>query len=243
VTLRDRLEEAADKEALRWLDDAAGGGSERKRVLAYSQAARPFPHEPLDGRWTSCEAAPIPRAAGGSGRPRAIEPLLASFRAPDAASIRRTFDKLCQSADVNELVAFYKALPLLPFPEAHAARAAEGVRTNITDVFRAVAHKNSYPAEHFDEVAWNTMVLKALFIGVPLHPIVGLDERANPRLMRMLCDYAHERWAAGRDVSPELWRCVGPHADEAAIADLKRVIETGREEERAVAREALERAP
>jgi len=229
VTLRDRLEEAADKEALRWLDDAAGGDSERKLFLAYSQAARHFPHEPLDGRWTSCEAA------------RAW--LLASFRAPDAASIRRTFDKLCQSADVNELVAFYKALPLLPFPEAHAARAAEGVRTNITDVFRAVAHKNPYPAEHFDEVAWNTMVLKALFIGVPLHPIVGLDERANPRLMRMLCDYAHERWAAGRDVSPELWRCVGPHADEAAIADLKRVIETGREEERAVAREALERAP
>ena len=106
-------------------------------------------------------------------------------------------------------------------------------------IFEAVAHRNPYPREQFDENAWNHMVLKALFIGSKLDPIQGLDERANPRLMRMLCDYAHERWAAARPVSPELWRCVGRFADDAALADLKRVLETGGLAERQAAALAL----
>jgi hypothetical protein len=106
-----------------------------------------------------------------------------------------------------------------------------------------VAHRNPYPAERFDENAWNQMVLKALFIGSALAPIQGLDRRANPTLMRMLCDYAHERWAAGRPVSPELWRCVGPHADDAALDDLARVLREGGAAEREAAALALAACP
>jgi hypothetical protein len=109
--------------------------------------------------------------------------------------------------------------------------------------FEAVAHRNPYPVERFPENAWNHMVLKALFVGSRLHPIQGLDERANPQLARMLCDYAHERWAAGRPVSPELWRCVGPHADEAALADLERALTTGGATERKAAALALAACP
>jgi hypothetical protein len=87
------------------------------------------------------------------------------------------------------------------------------------------------------------MVLKTLFIGSTLHPIVGLERRANPVLARMLCDYAHERWAAGRPISPELWRCVGPHARGDMLRDLARVLEKGTDPERKAAALALADSP
>ena len=127
----------------------------------------------------------------------------------------------------SEQVAFYRGLPLYPEAQRLEAQAAEGTRTNMRAVFEAVAHRNPYPKEQFAENRWNHLVLKALFVGSTLHPIQGLDERANPTLARMLSDYAHERWAAGRPVSPELWRCVGPHADLEALADLQRVLASG----------------
>jgi hypothetical protein len=106
-------------------------------------------------------------------------------------------------------------------------------------VFEAVAHRNPYPAEHFAEPAWNQMVLKALFVGTRLDLIAGLDARANPALARMLCDYAHERWAASRPVSPELWRCVGPFATGAVLEDFRRLLERGAELENQAAALAL----
>jgi hypothetical protein len=155
----------------------------------------------------------------------------------------KRFAQLCRTADVSEQVAFYRGLPLYPDPQRLEAQAAEGTRTNMRAVFEAVAHRNPYPKEQFGENRWNHMVLKALFVGSTLHPIQGLDERANPPLARMLSDYAHERWAAGRPVSPELWRCVGPHADAEALADLQRVLATGSSVERGAAALALRACP
>ena len=148
-------------------------------------------------------------------------------------------DQLCQTADVGELIAFYRGLPLYPEQSQYRLRAAEGVRSNMKAVFESVAHRNPYALEQLSEGAWNQMVLKALFVGSALHPIQGLDARSNPTLMRMLCDYAHERWAAKRPVSPELWRCVGPHTDAAALADLEHVIDSGTPPERQAAALAL----
>jgi hypothetical protein len=174
---------------------------------------------------------------------QAARVLLLLAAASDGATFSRRLDQLCATADVGELVAFYRGLPLYPDQPRHVLRAAEGVRTNMKAVFQAVAHRNPYPFEQLAEPAWNQMVLKALFIGAGLDPIVGLDRRANPALARMLCDYAHERWAAGRPVSPELWRCVGPHARGEMLADLGRVLEMGTGPERAAAALALSSSP
>ena len=123
------------------------------------------------------------------------------------------FKDLRRTADAAELIALYRGLPLYPEPEALDFEAGEGLRSNLRPVFEAIAHGNPFPRDHFDQHRWNHMVLKALFVGSALAPIIGLDERANPELARILIDYARERMAAGRPVSPELWRPVRPFAD------------------------------
>lgn len=151
------------------------------------------------------------------------------------------FKDLCRTADLNESITFYRGIALYPHSAELDAQIGEGLRTNIRAVFEAIAHHNSYPRDHFDQNRWNHMVLKALFIDSTLGPIQGLDERANAELARILCDYAHERWAAKRAVTPELWRCVGPFAttDIDMIEDLRRVTESSIEIERQAALLAL----
>jgi len=160
----------------------------------------------------------------------------------DGAQMSHRLDRLCSAADVEELVAFYRGLPLYPDQPRYALRAAEGVRSNMRVVFEAVAHRNPYPAEQFAEAAWNQLVLKALFVGSRLAPVVGLDGRRNPTLASMLRDYAHERWAASRPVSPELWRCVGPFAAGPVLDDFARLFERGTADEQQAAVLALSEA-
>lgn len=135
--------------------------------------------------------------------------------------------KLFETADMNEQVTLYDALPLLPYPDILAKRAAEGIRTNITDVFDAIALHNPFPYDYLNEEAWNQMILKAVFMQRPLYRIYGADERANPELAQMLVDFAHERWAAKRPVSPELWRFVGPFLNEEYMKDIMKIIDGG----------------
>lgn len=153
------------------------------------------------------------------------------------------FADLCRTADVAEAVAFYRGLPLYAGAERLEPQAGEGLRTNMRTIFEAVAHASPYPHEQFDDSRWNQMVLKALFIESRLYPIQGLDERANAELAAILRDYAHERWAASRRVSPELWRCVGPFAAGEALDDLTRVLGSGDRLERRAAALALAASP
>ena len=161
--------------------------------------------------------------------------LVLSLPASDARQYLATLDRLFDDGDLGELVVLYQALPLLPHPEAHRRRAAEGVRSNMQAVFEAVALDNPYPAEELDADAWNQLVLKCLFVESPLYRVRGLEQRQNAALAKMLSDYAHERWAAKRAVSLELWRCLGPLAQGALLEDLRRVLETGTEAERLAA--------
>jgi len=226
------LERRLPPDAMAWLHERcralAAGAPDKDLFLAFSAASR------HTGKAELALAAPELKEASNlrdGWDPRSWTAdqagrvaLLLHLPPADEARYLGAVDRLFGAADLGEQVALFKALPLLAFPEAHRARCAEGIRTNITDVLTAVAHRNPYPAEQLDEIGWHQVVLKALFVGVPLDPIVGLDRRATPELARMLCDYAHERWAAHRPVSPELWRCVGPHADDEALGDLERVL-------------------
>ena len=166
--------------------------------------------------------------------------LVLALPADDAKRFVGLLDDLFAAADLAELVALYQALPLLPHPEAHRWRAGEGVRSSMTSVLRAVAHHNPYPGEQLDDGAFNQMVLKCVFVGLPLDPIMGLDKRANAGLAKMLVDYSFERRAAKRPVTPELWRPVGPFAtDDRAKAALKTTLEQGTELEKRAAKLAL----
>jgi hypothetical protein len=71
-------------------------------------------------------------------------------------------------------------------------------------VFEAIACDNVYPERHFTELAYNQLVLKSLFLEVPLARVRGLATRARPELARMVLDYAAERRAAGRRVPADL---------------------------------------
>nr|WP_298415796.1 EboA domain-containing protein [uncultured Halomonas sp.] len=153
------------------------------------------------------------------------------------------FKDLRRTADARELVALYRGLPLYPEPESLAFEVGEGLRSNMLGVFEAITQHNPYPRLHFDEHRWNHMILKALFVNSSLANIVGLDERNNPELARQLLDHVHERWAAGRGISPEVWRCIGPYAVEVGALDEFEKALTGEPREQAAAAGALARNP
>ena len=90
-------------------------------------------------------------------------------------------------------------------------------------VFDAVVLNNPYPSEWLDQGAWNQMVLKALFMERPLFRIYGLNDRGNLELSKMISNYAHERWAAGRETSPEMWRPVGEQGTISIYQDLEKL--------------------
>lgn len=247
--LRQWLEARLPADARAWLFNAADklrGGNDTELYRSISLVSRKIGKADLALAGAQLKAAHAARAGWDPSdwsNDQAARIYLLLVSTADGATFLRRLDQLCITADVGELVAFYRGLPLYPEQPRYALRAAEGVRSNMKAVFEAVAHRNPYPAEQFSELAWNQMVLKTLFIGSTLHPVQGLDRRANPALARMLCDYAHERWAAGRPISHELWRCVGPYAHGEMLRDLGRVLEKGTDPERAAAALALASSP
>ena len=241
-----QLPEAASAWLGAQLDGLTGAVRDRDLYLALGLVPRKLGKADLDLSAADLEAAGRARPGWdprGWSVDQAARILILLHAGGTGAVFAQRLTQLCRTADVAEAIAFYRGLPLYPDPERLEAQAAEGTRTNMRAVFEAVAHRSPYPKEQFAENRWNHMVLKALFVGSALHPIQGLEERANPTLARMLCDYAHERWAAGRPVSPELWRCVGPHADAEGLGDLQRVLATGGAIERKAAALALAACP
>ena len=142
------------------------------------------------------------------------------FFAPKVANI-------IQVADTGELETFLKFLILLPNPENYKSAAVDALRTNISTVFNAIAFHNPYPSLFFNDQQWNQMYLKTAFMQGDLSAILDIDERANKDLARIISDYAHERWAASRDIDPYFWRPVSKFLDDTLLLDMKRLLESG----------------
>ncbi|WP_350287020.1 EboA domain-containing protein [uncultured Croceitalea sp.] len=133
---------------------------------------------------------------------------------------------LIQVADTSELETFLKYLVLLPKSEEFKFAGVEALRTNISTVFDAIALNNPYPSQYFNEQQYNQMYLKAAFMQRDLSEIVGVDQMANKELSRIISDYAHERWAASREIDPEFWRPVSNHVEGVLVDDMKRLFES-----------------
>lgn len=235
-------------ESLSWLKQKAAAleteFTERSLYLAFSQLPRFFGKQNILFRDEDMRAASQLRKGFNPSAFTEVQVarVLLALMIPsdDVQRYLKILNNIFSTAEVKELVALYSALPLLPHPEHLKARACEGIRSNITVVFDAIALHNPYPADFLDDNAFNQMVLKAVFIERPLNKIYGLDQRANKSLARMLSDYAHERWAASRHVTPELWRPVGPFIDEELLKDMERVLEQGSELEKQAAALAIQ---
>lgn len=152
----------------------------------------------------------------------------ADFFTPKVANI-------IQVADTSELETFLKFLVLLPNPSEYRNQAVEALRTNIATIFNAITMYNPYPALYFNDQQWNQMYLKAAFMQQDLLGILSVDERANKDLARIISDYAHERWAASREIDPYFWRPVAGFLEEGLIQDMERLFKSENSMERKAA--------
>jgi len=111
---------------------------------------------------------------------------------------------LFEAGEIGEQESILRTLEVLPEPRRFLEIGLLGCRTNARRVFEAIACDNAYPERHFPELSYNQMVLKAIFIEVPIVRIEGLSRRNGPELARMARDYASERRAAGRPVPTDI---------------------------------------
>lgn len=232
--LRHLLSQKISKEAILWLDEAAKSAASPENEIQTYQAFSRTPSvtgkNKLKFSRTMLDEAREIRKGWDPSEWRADQAarimLLLSLPSHDPKEYKMRLGKFFDVADVNELQTLCLGLPLYPYPEKLIDLAIHGLRSNMKVVFEAIALTNPFPAEYFDIHAWNQMVLKALFVESPVYKIHGIDERANANLACMLSDYAHERWAAGRKVNPELWRCTGPYMNNKIFKDILRVFQS-----------------
>jgi hypothetical protein len=230
--LRQVLEERLDARSRAWLEassgEIAGGVGEARFCALFSLAARHARRVPLAPERAELTAAARALEGWNPERWTLLEALRAALllARADLASVagERAIAEAFRYADEGELCALYRSLALLPSPERFAWRAGEGCRTNMKSVFEAVALDTPYPARFFDDLAWNQVVIKCLFIGAPLWRLWGLDGRLSAELARMALDLADERRSAGREVPHELWLALGEHGGARALDSLEKEV-------------------
>ncbi|NIJ45527.1 hypothetical protein FHR24_001995 [Wenyingzhuangia heitensis] len=125
-----------------------------------------------------------------------------------------------ETAEIKEQVALYKGLYLLENAQEFTHQYTEGIRTNIADVFDAIAFGNPFAKAYLSEAEWNQLILKCFFMDRNISKVQGLDDGKNKDLATMLQEFVKERWAAGRQIPIEAWRMIEGYLRE----DVKELI-------------------
>jgi hypothetical protein len=143
----------------------------------------------------------------GADEASRIAVLLATHHGNDQPFAVRV-DRLCATGELTEHVAYLKGFAVFPAAERLYVRAREAVRSSAQPIFQAIACHNPYPCDYFDEMAWNQMVVKCVFNGLPIETVFGLEERRNAELVKMLRDFVSERQAADRPLPEAVHRYI-----------------------------------
>lgn len=228
---QELLQNRAERISFDWLVQQAKKiqslGSSTSFFFAFSQASRYFKKTPLNLLSTQSQEASLLAAGFDPAHWNLLQTartLLILHFPQEKTSWFRAINQLFETADMHEHQALYAALPILPFQEELIPRAIDGLRTNISSVFDAIALNNPFSAQYFAEANWNQMVLKAVFMQRELFRIHHLEERRNINLATIASDFAHERWAARRPVMPEIWRLIIPFFNQHFLQDIQQVI-------------------
>ena len=211
MNLADKAFQSAEKQFIFMLSDAQKSmwlqwqaeldlGRRSDFLAAFSSCGRCLGHFQVE--WTA-ELVPMTKSWTLSDWGRCF--LLQRYL-PNLPSSQRLelVEDLYRRGDIYEQQAVLQALDFLPHPEAFKELAVNALRTNATSVFAALALGNSYPQKHFSTDEFNQMVLKAMFIDLPLDLVVELSSKLNPELWQMIGDYLSERKIAQRSL-PKSW--------------------------------------
>lgn len=150
--------------------------------------------------------------------------ILLSLDNGDQAEFHKSIDLLLSTADNRESQAVYASIPFFNYAPSWKLRASEAIRSNVDLIFDAMAFNNPYPADYFEDSAWNQLVLKTIFKDNSIWKILGLSDRRNEVLAETISDFAHERWSAGRSLPPEVWYLILPYPNERYWQDAYRLL-------------------
>jgi len=208
--LQSALQVRTSGEAARWLEEAlkeAQRGSQARLLALYTEASMRLGRLPLAAHTGEDFAIPLEGLAledwtlEDAARATFLLARATHVGANDFEADARACYEL---GDAREQQSWLRAATLLPAPERFVLLVIDACRTNILPLFEAVACGNPYPSRYFPERNFNQVVMKALFNGVRLERIVGLQSRVNAELTRMATDFAAERRAAGRSVPADI---------------------------------------
>ncbi len=204
----------ASADAIAWLDarraqlQPGDAGARNAFLVAYTGAQRRFgraqPALTADERVQLHAAGIVEQASfalGDLARALLLRGVCSALPAGEHVAL---VTDVLRRGDNGERIALLRALPLLPDPARFTELAIDACRTHVLDVFAAIACDNPFPARYFPEPSFNQLVIKTLFVELPLGRVHGWIGRANSELVRMAADYEAERRAAGRPVPADI---------------------------------------